>query len=205
MKKRLAFSALPLVAVFLLALPACSDNSKTDGAKVIQTTDQSGSERAQKAEKDQANTVSSSIKGGQKLIMDPFTLVVPEDWKKNQKFDIWHPATEADSTESNSLPDHYLTQGIRPPNMLNSSDLIEGIKTSIGTDPQDLKMIEIGGMKGATCGWEKGKYQSVGLFLQEKNPMFDIPLLHFFILQAPKETFSQYEKTYWAILNSVSI
>ena len=202
MKKRLAFSVLPLVAVCLLALPACSDKSGTDDAKVIQATDQSGSERAQKAEKDQAKAVSSSIKGGQKLKMDQFTLVMPGDWKKHQQFDIWCPANEAGS---NSMPDHYLTQGSRPPNMLNSPDLIEGIKTSIGTDPQDLKMIKIGGMNGATCGWEKGKYQSVGLFLQEKNPMFDIPILNFFILQAPKETFSQHEKTYWAILNSINI
>lgn len=205
MKKRLTFSALPLIAVFVFALPACSDKSGTDDAKVIRATDQSGSEIAQKAEKDQAEAASSSIPGGQKLEMDPFTLVVPGDWKKPQKFDLWCPAIEDDSPDSNSLPDHHLAQGIRPPPMLNSSDLIEGIKTHIGTDPQDLKMIEIGGMKGATCGWEKGKYQSVGLFLQEKNPMFDIPLLHFFILRAPKETFPQYEETYRAILESVRI
>jgi hypothetical protein len=202
MKKSLAFSALPLVAVFLLALPACSDKSGTDEAKVIQATDQSGSERAQKTEKDQAKAVSSSIKGGQKLKMDQFTLVIPGDWEKNQHLDVWCPATEADSRIP---PDHYLTQGARPPMMLNSSDLIEGIKTSIGADPQDIKLIKIGSMNGATCGWEKGKYQSIGLFLQEKITGFDIPMLNFFILRAPKETFSQYEKTYWAILKSVSI
>ena len=135
--------------------------------------------------------------------MDQFTLVMPGDWKRHQQFDVCCPATEADSK---SMPDHYFTQGSRPPTMLNSSDLIEGIKTSIGgADPQDLKMIKIGAMSGATCGWEKGKHQYVGLFLQEKNPMFDIPILNFFILRAPKETFSQHEKTYWAILKSISI
>ena len=135
--------------------------------------------------------------------MHPFTLVMPGDWKRHQQFDVWCPVTEADS---NSMPDHYLTQGARPPTMLKSSDLIEGIKMSIGgADPQGLKMIKIGAMSGATCGWEKGKYKSVGLFLQEKNPMFDIPLLNFFILRAPKDSFPQYEDTYKAILKSVRI
>ena len=44
MKKRLAFSVLTLVAVCLLVLPACSDKSGTDDAKVIQVTDQAGAE-----------------------------------------------------------------------------------------------------------------------------------------------------------------
>ncbi len=202
MKKRLAFFVLPFIAAFLLAPLACSDKSRTEDSESIPATDESRPTVSQKAEEGRSKEVSSSIKGGQEVKMHPFTLVVPEDWKRHQQFDVWCPATEADS---NFLPDHYLTQGIRPPPMLNSSDLIEGIKTHIGADPQDLKMIEIGGMNGATCGWEKGKYQSVGLFLQEKNPMFDIPLLHFFILRAPKDSFPQYEKTYKAVLESVRI
>ena len=199
MKQKLAFPALPLITVFLLALPACSDNRKTNDAEVIQAADESGSERAQK---DQETAVSSSIKGGQRVKMDQFTLVVPGDWKKHQNLDVWCPATEADSR---TPPDHHLAQGARPPMMLNSADLIEGIKTSIGADPQDIQLITIGGMSGATCSWAKGKYQFVGLFLQERIAGFDIPILNFFILQAPNETFSQHEQTYWAILNSVSL
>jgi len=202
LKNRLAFFALPFIAVFLLAPLACSDKSRTEDSESIPATDESRPIVSQKAEEGRSKEAGPSIKGGQELKMDQFTLVIPGDWKKSQHLDVWCPATEADSR---TPPDHHLSQGARPPLMLNSSDLVEGIKTSIGTDPQDLKMIKIGGMNGATCGWERGKYQYVGLFLQEKITGFDIPLLNFFILQAPKDSFPQYEKTYRAILNSVRI
>jgi len=203
MKKKFVFFILPVIAVLILFPAACSDSSKTEDSKSIHSTDQSQPEVSQKNEEGRLKEVGSSIKGGQEIKMDQFTLVIPGNWKRHQQFDVWCPAAE---TDSRTMPDHYLTQGSRPPTMLNSSDLIEGIKMSIGgSDPQDIKMIKIGGMNGATCGWEKGKYKSVGLFLQEKNPMFDIPILNFFILRAPKKTFSQYEDTYKAILKSIRI
>lgn len=202
MKKRVAYFALPFIAVFLLAPLACSDKSRTEDSESIPATDKSRPIVSQKAEEGRSKAASPSIKGGQELKMDKFTLVIPGDWKRNQQTDVWSPATEDDS---NPLPDHYLSQGSRNPMMLNSSDLVEGIKTHIGADPQDIKMIEIGGMNGATCSWERGKYQYVGLFLQEKITGFDIPMLNFFILRAPKDSFPQYEKTYRDILNSVRI
>lgn len=202
MKKRLLFSTMPFAAVCLLALTACSEETGSDDANVIQAMDKTGSERTQNGEKDQAKGVDSLIKGGQELKMDQFTLVIPGDWIKNHHTEVLCPATEANMTP---LPDHYLHQGARNPMMLNSSDLVEGITTHIGTAPQNIKMLTIGAMNGATCGWEKGKHLYIGLFLQEKIPGFDIPMLNFFVLRAPKETFAQHEKTYWAILNSVSI
>lgn len=201
MKTKWTGLSLLVIAALVLFPLACSKNAETEDLSSNQAT-QSPAVASQKSEEKASKDVGGTLKGGQEVKMHPFTLVVPEDWQKNKHLDFWCPAAEADSR---TPPDHYLTQGVRPPTMLNSSDLIEGIKTSIGADPQDLKMIEIGGMNGATCGWEKGKYQSVGLFLQEKNPMFDIPLLHFFILRAPKDSFPQYEKTYRAILESIRI
>lgn len=202
MKKRIAFLALPVITVFLLVPLACSDNGPAEDTERIQATDQARSKVSQKAEKDQAKAVSSSIKGGKQVKEDKFTLVIPGDWKKHQQFDVWCPATEDNSIR---LPDHYLSIGARNPMMLESSDLTEGIKTHIGVDPQDVKPVKIGGMNGTTCSWEKGGYQSVGLFLQEKIPGFDIPMLNFFILRAPKNSFSKYEKTYNAILKSIRL
>ncbi|MBN1196974.1 MAG: hypothetical protein JXA62_06175 [Candidatus Aminicenantes bacterium] len=202
MKKGIAFLSLPLIAAFLLVPLACSDNGPATDTENTQAVDQARSKVSQKVETVQPEAVSSSIKGGKQVKADQFTLVIPGDWKKHQQFDVWCPANEVDSIR---LPDHHLTQGARPPTMLNSSDLVEGIKASIGTDPQDLKMVKIGGMNGATCSWEKGAYQSVGLFLQEKNPMFDIPILNFFILRAPKNSFPQHKETYEAILESIRI
>ncbi|HDP93754.1 MAG TPA: hypothetical protein ENN40_00110 [Candidatus Aminicenantes bacterium] len=202
MKRRVVFFTLPLIAAFLLVPLACTNNGPAEDTENIQATDQSRYTVPQKAETAQSKAVSSSIKGGKEVKVDQFILVIPGDWKKHRQFDVWCPATEVGSTRP---PDHNLTQGARPPTMLNSSDLVEGIKTSIGTDPQDLKMIKIGGMNGATCGWEKGAYRSVGLFIQEKNPMFDIPFLNFFILRAPKDSFHQYKETYEAILKSIRI
>jgi hypothetical protein len=201
MTKKWTGLSLPLIAMLILFPMACSEKAEIEDLSSNQAT-QSPAVTSRKAEEKGSRDTGGTLKGGQEVKMHPFTLVVPGDWQKNKHLDFWCPAAEADSRTPS---DHNLTQGARPPTMLNSSDLIEGIKTSIGADPQDLKMIKIGGMNGATCGWEKGKYQSVGLFLQEKNPMFDIPILHFFILRAPKETFSQYEKTYWAILESIRL
>lgn len=202
MKKRVAFLTLPVIVVFLLVPLACSENDPAEDTESIQATDQARSKVSQKAQKDQVKAVSSSIKGGKQVKVDKFTLIIPGDWKKHQQFDVWCPATEDKSIR---LPDHYLNQGARNPMMLESSDLIKGIKTHIGVDPQDVKPVTTGGMNGATCSWEKGGYQSVGLFLQEKIPGFDIPMLNFFVLRAPKNSFPKYEKTYKAILNSIRL
>ncbi len=202
MKMKWTGLTLAVIAALVIFPLACSKNAETEGSSRNQAME-SPAVASHKSDKNASKDVGVIRKGGQEVKMDQFTLVLPDDWKKNQHLDLWCPATEADSR---TPPDHHLTQGSRPPTMLNSADLVEGIKTSIGGgDPQDLKMVKIGGMNGATCGWERGKYQSIGLFLQENNPMFDIPILNFFILRAPKDSFPQYEKTYRAILESIRI
>ena len=202
MKKRVAVLTLPIIVVFLLVPLACSDNGSERDTESTQATDQARSKVSPKAEKGQAKAVSSSIKGGKQIKVDKFILIIPTDWKKHRQFDVWCPETEDKSIR---LPEHYLNQGARNPMMLESSDLIKGIKTHIGVDPQDVKPVTIGGMNGATCSWEKGGYQSVGLFLQEKIPGFDIPMLNFFVLRAPKSSFPKYEKTYKSILKSIRL
>ena len=202
MERKVVFFALPVIALLLLIPLACSDNGPAEDTGSIRTTDQPLPKVSQKAEKDQAEAISGSIKGGKQVKEDKFTLVIPGDWKKHRQFDVWCPATENNSIR---LPDHYLSLGARNPMMLENSDLTAGIKTHIGVDPQDVKPVRIGGMNGATCSWEKGGYQSIGLFLQERIPGFDIPMLNFFILRAPKNTFPKYEKTYTTILKSIRI
>lgn len=201
MKTKWTGLSLAMIAGLVLLPLACSKNADTEDSNSNQGTE-SPAIASQKTDKNVSKNAGGARKGGQEVKMDQFTLVIPEDWEKNQHLDVWSPSTEADSR---TMPDHYLNYGARNPMMLNNSDLIEGIKTHIGVEPQDIKLVELGGMNGAICGWEKGKYQSVGLFLQEKITGFDIPMLNFFILRAPKDSFPQYEETYRAILESIRI
>jgi hypothetical protein len=202
MNRRCVVFSLFLIAVFVLVPSGCSDSSQTAEIKSTQPADQSAPEVAQEAAQSQSNDVNHSIKGGRKVVIDPFTFFLPGDWKEAQGSDVWCPPTE-DHTKL--LPAVHLHHGGRPSTMIKGSGLMDGIKSHIGVDPQDLKTMKMGGMDAATCSWEKGGNQSVGLFLLEEIKLVDMEVLHFFTCQAPKDLFPQYEDTFKAILSSVKL
>jgi len=202
-KTKCAIFLMPLIVVIFLLPLGCSDNGQTDESKTIQATEQSRPEVPQKAEEGNSKEAGSAIKGGREVVIDPFTFSVPGDWKENRDSQMWRPPTEDDTKP---WPDHYLWHGGRPSAMLEGfSGLLEGIKAHIGTEPQDVEKMKLGGMDAATCGWEKDEYQYIGLFLLEEKKIVDMEVLHFFICRAPKESFPQYETTFKAILKSVRL
>ena len=89
--------------------------------------------------------------------------------------------------------------------MITGTGLMAGIKSNIGVEPQDLELMTMGGMEAATCSWERGQYQCIGLFILEEVKAVDMEILYFFTCQAPKDSFPQYEETYKAILKSVRL
>jgi hypothetical protein len=194
--------SLILVAVLVLVPMGCSDNSQRAEVNNKQPADQSAPNVSQKAQESQTTEVSHSIKGGKKVVIDPFTFFIPGDWKEARGSDVWCPPN-ADHTKR--LPDVHLHHGSRPSTMIEGSGLMDGIKSHIGVDPQNLKTMKMGGMDAATCGWEKGAYQSVGLFLLEEIKLVDMEALHFFTFQAPRESFPQHEDTFNAIIDSVTL
>ncbi len=205
MKTRLAFFVLTLISVMVFVSLACSDKGQTEDLSSIQTTEQSPPDVTQKASEGQSVEASSSIKGGKEVKVDEFTFVIPGDWKEPLASQIWCPPTGDSNITLPDLPDHHLRYGARNSMMVTFTGLMEGIKTHIGGDPQDLELMTIGGMEAATCSWEKDQYQSIGLFLLEEIKAVDMEVLYFFTCRAPKESFSQYEETYKAILKSVRL
>ena len=205
MKKRFPFLTLPLIALFVLVPMACSDASRTEDSKSVQATDQSGSMVPQKASEGQSVEAGSSIKGGKEVKVDEFTFVIPGDWKEPLASQIWCPPTEDSTITLPDLPDHHLRYGARNSGMAAFNGLMAGIKTHIGGEPQDLELMTMGGMEAATCSWEKGQYQYIGLFLLEEIKAVDMEVLYFFTCRAPKDSFPQYEEIYKAILKSVRL
>jgi hypothetical protein len=204
-KKRFAFLTLPLIALFILIPMACSDTSRTEDSKSVQATDQSGSMVPQKASEGQSEEAGSSIKGGKEVKVDEFTFVIPGDWKEPLDSQIWCPPTEDTTKSLPDLPDHHLRYGAQNSMMITFTGLMAGIRAHIGGEPQDLELMTMGGMEAATCRWESGQYQSIGLFLLEEIKAADMEVLYFFTCRAPKDSFPQYEEIYKAILKSVRL
>ncbi|MBN1879638.1 hypothetical protein JW823_05975 [bacterium] len=200
-RRHVIFSLIFIVAIVWVSM-GCSDSPRTAEVKSKQPADQSAPNVSQDAPQSQTKEVSHSIKGGREMVIDPFTFVLPGDWKEAKGSQVWCPPTE-DATKP--LPAVHLHHGGRPSTLIKGSGLMDGIKSHIGVDPQDVKLMKMGGMDAATCSWEKGGNRSVGLFMLEEIKLVDMEVLHFFTCLAPKDSFPQYEDTFTAILASVRL
>lgn len=177
-----------------LSFAACSGGGKEKTAPTPASEVSPGSKQAVKPTA--VPTGTPAVEAGWKTHrLGNGSISIPGDWGGNTEARVWWPG-KADLNRG--IPALHVQCGGMPLTPTQSFD--DRLKSYLGTEPILKEKVNISGLSGFKCVWEKLGKKYMGIFLEEKIGG-GVGVIHFVKCQAPTDVYDEHAAAFEKIIN----
>jgi hypothetical protein len=178
-----------------LSFSACGGGEKKEAAPTTASDVSPGSKQAVKPTAAPTGTPAAEA-GWKTHRLKNCSISLPGDWGGNVESQVWWPG-KADLNRG--IPALHVHCGGMP--LTPSQSFDDRLKSYLGTEPILKEKVNISGLSGLKCVWEKLGNKHMGIFLEEKIGG-GVAVIHFVKCQAPTDVYDEHAADFEKIINS---